>query len=175
MLVSLPPSDHINAAMQSRITLAASRPEYGTWSSSGHPTAPGVEALAASSSGQTAAVQKEQDQWPLFAACFKEVIDRAAHEGVQLSGTALQQAFAFAREFSRQIAPLSFNSPHLSFSSDGEVVLEWRKGHKQVVFYVSATSILFIRAWGADIFNEMEEGEILSMPEVHPLWRWLHS
>ncbi|MEM6838752.1 MAG: hypothetical protein AAF609_18095 [Cyanobacteria bacterium P01_C01_bin.120] len=59
--------------------------------------------------------------------------------------------------------------------NDDEVVFEWWNGSKKITIYVEYESIQYIKVWGADIDNEMEDGEINSPAKMLDLWRWLFS
>ncbi|NJO49921.1 MAG: hypothetical protein HC840_11305 [Leptolyngbyaceae cyanobacterium RM2_2_4] len=59
--------------------------------------------------------------------------------------------------------------------SDSELVFEWWNGGKKVTVYFSDLSSEFIKVWGADIDNEMEEGIAETNDQIEALWKWLAS
>ncbi|WP_216920626.1 hypothetical protein [Synechococcus sp. CCAP 1479/9] len=58
---------------------------------------------------------------------------------------------------------------------DQEVSLEWWSANKKLTIYFSDTAIEFIRVWGPDIKNEMEDGEVVNPFSFVALWQWLIS
>lgn len=73
------------------------------------------------------------------------------------------------------IAQKNWIAPHVSASSDGEVVLEWWNKDRKLTLYVSAGVIEFIKVWGANIASEMEDGMFTLTDEDYfeVLWDWL--
>ena len=58
---------------------------------------------------------------------------------------------------------------------DQEVSLEWWNANKKLTIYFSDAAIDYIRVWGANIKNEMEDGEIANPFCFVALWQWLIS
>ena len=58
---------------------------------------------------------------------------------------------------------------------DQEVTLEWWNANKKLTIYFSGAAIDYIRVWGANIKNEMEDGEIMNPFSFVALWQWLIS
>jgi hypothetical protein len=58
---------------------------------------------------------------------------------------------------------------------DSEIVFEWWHDAKKVTVYFSETSAEFIKVWGANIDNEMEEGIAETNDQIEVLWKWLAS
>jgi hypothetical protein len=56
---------------------------------------------------------------------------------------------------------------------EGEIVLEWWNKQKKLTIYVCSDTIDFIKVWGSDIDNEMEDGSISLNNNIDFLWRWL--
>lgn len=68
-----------------------------------------------------------------------------------------------------RIEKLPWREPHVSL--DGEaVILEWWCGAKKLTVYVQERSAEYVKVWGANIQDEMEEGELT---EYLSLWTWL--
>jgi hypothetical protein len=59
--------------------------------------------------------------------------------------------------------------------SGSEIVFEWWYDAKKVTVYFYETNAEFIRVWGADIDNEMEEGVAETNDQIEFLWQWLTS
>lgn len=59
--------------------------------------------------------------------------------------------------------------------SDSELVFEWWHDGKKITVYFSETDAEFIKVWGADIDNEMEEGIAETNDQIESLWKWLAS
>lgn len=58
---------------------------------------------------------------------------------------------------------------------DQEVTLEWWNANKKLTIYFSDAAIDYIRVWGANIKDEMEDGEIVNPFSFVALWQWLIS
>lgn len=65
--------------------------------------------------------------------------------------------------------------PNVTASAEGEVVLEWRHGIKNLTIYIGNQSAEYVMDWGADINTEMEDGYANSPGIRQRLWRWLMS
>jgi hypothetical protein len=59
--------------------------------------------------------------------------------------------------------------------SDSELIFEWWRGAKKITVYFSETNAEFIKVWGADIDNEMEEGIAETNDQIEDLWKWIAS
>jgi hypothetical protein len=59
--------------------------------------------------------------------------------------------------------------------SDSELVFEWWHDGKKITVYFSEEGTEFIKVWGADIDNEMEEGVAETNDQIESLWKWLAS
>lgn len=166
-----PPPDTTH--MRNRISLQVRVAEYGSWSSSGQRAQP----LSASHSRSGENVLQERHLAPLRQAVDRltEVATLAHAQNVLFSLQTLNSAFDLLANFHLQLAPLSLHAPHITWSSDAEVVLEWRHNQKRLLFYVKENSVEYLKSWGSDIYEEMEEGQVFSPPEVARLWRWLKN
>ena len=71
--------------------------------------------------------------------------------------------------------------PLLNISIENEIVLEWWHKEKKLTIYVCPNTIDFIKVWGADMDDEMEDGSIdlsdnLSDNDaILSLWQWIAS
>jgi len=68
---------------------------------------------------------------------------------------------------------LEFAVPHVTASQDDEVVLEWWRGERKLTVYVTSSAIEYVRVWGADMFDEMDDGEVTPGADPSSIWRWL--
>lgn len=69
--------------------------------------------------------------------------------------------------------PRGWREPHVTASEDGDVLFEWRRGAKGLSIYVSETEVSYIKDWGADLVDEMEDGPISTSEDRRRLWDWL--
>lgn len=65
--------------------------------------------------------------------------------------------------------------PNVIADGEGDVVFEWWHGQRKITVYVSPTSAEYIKVWGANIFDEMEDGILRNSSERRALWNWLHA
>jgi hypothetical protein len=71
---------------------------------------------------------------------------------------------------------LSWLNPHVSANEDGIVVLEWWLLGKKLTVYVSQQETAYIKVWGDDIDNDMEDGVLQSVPaDFVDLWTWINA
>ncbi|MGL4568288.1 MAG: hypothetical protein ACRCU6_07135 [Fusobacteriaceae bacterium] len=68
-----------------------------------------------------------------------------------------------------------WDEPLINVSEDLEVVLEWWHGSKKITIYIKDKSVEYVKTWGADIDNEMEDGEIETEEDIEYLWQWINS
>lgn len=64
----------------------------------------------------------------------------------------------------------------VTFDDDGTTVLEWWSEHRKITIYIEASgSIHYIKSWGLDPNDEMEDGclDILDALGINELIRWL--
>jgi hypothetical protein len=89
---------------------------------------------------------------------------------------AIYKASSLLGEMYRQInfAHLPWKSPHFSATENGDILLEWWDKNHKLSLYVGPRKSDFIKVWGPDIENEMEEGRFIAS-NVIPLWDWLRS
>jgi hypothetical protein len=72
-----------------------------------------------------------------------------------------------------QIKETEWISPFVASNEEGDVALEWAHGEKSLCLYVSANAQWYLKSWGTNILNEMEDGDIHSASDFLPVWRWL--
>lgn len=68
-----------------------------------------------------------------------------------------------------------WHSPLLNISLENELVLEWWNQEKKLTIYVAEELIDYIKVWGADMDNEMEDGSIDLEDDLTELWQWIAS
>src|SRR5258708_2281959 len=73
----------------------------------------------------------------------------------------------------RQIARImAWQSPYVSSSEEGEIVLEWWNGIRKLTIYVGPEQSTYIKSWGPHLVDEMEDG-VLPADWISRLWMWL--
>ena len=165
------PSPPENPTQRISLSYASKRSNYGVWSSSGETNSVYVPPMQSGQSHQK--IKGDRQLTQVLKTLLLELPLLASSEEVTLSETTLRMSFALLRDFYLQIGSIAPNSPHLSFSFEGEVVMDWQRGEKQVVLYVSESGITQIRAWGSNIYEQMEEKQIYSIGEVVEAWNWI--
>jgi hypothetical protein len=90
---------------------------------------------------------------------------------------AIQYARHWIELFYREILDLRLDwlKPNVTASAEGEVVFDWWKGIKSLTIYIGDQSVEYVKAWGADINTEMEDGSVDSPTIRRALWQWLMS
>jgi hypothetical protein len=68
-----------------------------------------------------------------------------------------------------------WSEPLVNLSIDSEIVFEWWHGTKKSTVYILGNTAEYIKVWGTDIDNEMEDGTSSSPAELTELWKWLVS
>jgi hypothetical protein len=67
----------------------------------------------------------------------------------------------------------SWRRPHVAADENGDVTFEWWNGDKGLTVYVSADgSVSYLRDWGLDILDEMEDGPLSTPEQRHDIWAW---
>ena len=70
---------------------------------------------------------------------------------------------------------LWWNEPLVNLSMESEIVFEWWYGDKKITMYILCDIAQYIKVWGEDIDNEMEDGLANLSEEITELWKWLVS
>lgn len=68
-----------------------------------------------------------------------------------------------------------WREPHVVADMEGDVVLEWWHQARKITLYISPTSVEFVKVWGPNIFDEMEDGTVRHSGDRRALWNWLHN
>ena len=90
------------------------------------------------------------------------------HEAIQYAGQWIESLY-------REILDISLDwlEPNVTASAEGEVAFEWWHGVKSLTIYIGNQSAAYVKAWGADINTEMEDGPANSPVIRQALWKWL--
>ncbi|MAK47791.1 hypothetical protein [Marinobacter sp.] len=90
------------------------------------------------------------------------------------SKEAISQALSALEEFHAVIRNTnqSWAAPHISATEDGEVTMEWWSDSRKLSIYIDEANVDFIKVWGSNINNEMEDGEV-RCGTFYELWTWL--
>lgn len=81
---------------------------------------------------------------------------------------ALLQADALARG-------VAWREPHIGSNERGQITLEWWQEQRTLTVFVrSENQVDYLKSWGNDIFNEMEDGELSRIFDFIVLSRWLY-
>jgi hypothetical protein len=59
--------------------------------------------------------------------------------------------------------------------NDEEIVLEWWNQERKITIYVHEDTTEYVKVWGPDIDNEMEDGNIRNSDDMFQLWSWISS
>lgn len=67
----------------------------------------------------------------------------------------------------------SWVEPLVNVSSEGDVVLEWWHEHRKLTVYISPDGAEYVRVWGPDIHEDMDDGDASPATNFPKLWAWL--
>jgi hypothetical protein len=108
-------------------------------------------------------------------------IDRLASLPRDWDGYGSAKPDAYAVERARQFLEDAFRdtsttvgwqTPFINASEDGEIVFEWWNGVRKLTVYVGVEESKFLKSWGPNIVNDMEDG-LLAQAWDPSLWAWL--
>jgi len=92
------------------------------------------------------------------------------------------ETLQYAREFLGMLTGaavaggLPFNNPLVSVDHRGYITLEWwDKSRSLTVYIADDNAIEYLKAWGADITSDMEDGSVTLLTDVISLLKWLHA
>ena len=63
--------------------------------------------------------------------------------------------------------------PHISADEEGAVVFEWWGGGRKLTLYFTGERVEFVRVWGPDMDNEMQEGTVTRPERAVAMLQWL--
>jgi hypothetical protein len=90
-------------------------------------------------------------------------------ESIACADEILQKFFYCSLEISTD-----WITPHISSSESGVATLEWWAKDKKLTIYADQAAPTYIKVWGADIDDEMEDGVLHNQSHLS-LWRWLFA
>jgi hypothetical protein len=68
---------------------------------------------------------------------------------------------------------LAWRKPHVAADENGDVTFEWWNGDKGLTIYVTADgNISYLKDWGPDMVDDMEDGPLATSQERRDLWAW---
>lgn len=68
-----------------------------------------------------------------------------------------------------------FAEPNVTTSPEGRIVFEWWNMERKLTIYVGDEGYEYIKVWGSDMDDEMEDGFARNLLEIYPLLSWLHG
>jgi hypothetical protein len=162
--LSLPPAANADDADKENTALVSSRPARMTkqlvdWASTAMPDSVGKNNKEAASVGSNAIDRLR-------------ITHGAQSQGLSLALMRAQWWLATFAELAA-VHALEFAAPHVTASQDDEVVLEWWRGERKLTVYVTSSAIEYVRVWGTDMFDEMDDGEVAPGTDPSSIWRWL--
>ncbi|MUG97108.1 hypothetical protein F7734_34170 [Scytonema sp. UIC 10036] len=92
---------------------------------------------------------------------------------------AANKTFVYAIEWLERLRAAALNEqmwwrePLINLGVDSEIVFEWWYENKKITVYILDNTAEYIKVWGHDIDNEMEDGSATSRDEILNLWKWL--
>jgi len=94
-----------------------------------------------------------------------------------VSHTTMEYALAWLFDMfaiaSRSSSP--WHQPNIFASPDAEAVFEWWHQQRSITVYTKEATASYLKAWGPDIYDEMEDGDATAHQVREMLWSWLHS
>lgn len=69
----------------------------------------------------------------------------------------------------------TWEDAHRSVSPWDDQVFEWWNGDKKLTVYFGSDETEYVRVWGEDIDNEMDDGTIDDDSDFDELWHWLRT
>jgi hypothetical protein len=88
---------------------------------------------------------------------------------------AVVYAMKWINQFFLEITDLEDDwvKPNVTASGDGEVVLGWRHDSRVLTIYIGENNAEYVRAWGIDMENDMDDGDADLTSTRRSLWKWL--
>lgn len=69
---------------------------------------------------------------------------------------------------------MSWPAPHISLDENEGITFEWWRNHKVLTLFVTpAGTIEWLKAWGPNMWTEMEDGESPTNDELLALFYWI--
>ena len=71
---------------------------------------------------------------------------------------------------------VTWEEPLINSTDEAEILLEWWKDERKLTLYVGEFGATYVKVWGPDIYQQMEQEE-MSLPHFDSmlleLWKWL--
>jgi hypothetical protein len=89
----------------------------------------------------------------------------------------IENAKAFIQNAAYELSEMhqSLIQPSILADVTEEVVFEWWSGKRKLSVYIGEKAIRYIKVWGIDINQEMEDGELSTGSKFSDLWAWLYN
>lgn len=85
----------------------------------------------------------------------------------------LKKAYESIWEMSKSEKSRGWVEPHITASEDGDVLFEWWNSDKGLSIYISEIEVSYIKDWGVNIQDEMEDGTLSTPEDIRELWAWM--
>lgn len=94
-----------------------------------------------------------------------------------INHTTLKKANQLINKIYRMAKNIGFwwDEPLVNVTEDQEIVLEWWNNTKKITIYISDETIDYIKVWGSDMDNEMEDDSIDLDDDLTPFWSWINK
>jgi hypothetical protein len=67
----------------------------------------------------------------------------------------------------------SWIEPNVTANADGDVLLSWRRGQRDLEVYIEQQSMFYIIIDGRGTDAKFTDGDITSIKDMQKLWQWL--
>ena len=107
-----------------------------------------------------------------------ELLAYNIHEKAQHYGPVSKRAAERAAEWLTTLGEKNLPGwvhPTISGSLDGEVVLEWWHGDRDLTIYFGTSTQTLLRVWGTDMDDEMSEEDPKDIDVSVAAWKWLRE
>lgn len=94
------------------------------------------------------------------------------HGSVKPDAHSVERARQLLEEAFRNSQAVGWQSPYISASENGEIVLEWWNGVRKLTIYVGPERSTYLKSWGPHVVDEMVDG-VLEENWDPLLWSWL--
>ena len=137
--------------------------------------------IAASSVQRVKAISEQSDNYAVLElSSWSYSPSHKTHRRIAELGSD-NETYKYTIEWLKQLRKLVaadqmwWGEPLVNLSFDSEIVLEWWHETKKLSVYILGNTAEYIKVWGTDIDNEMEDGTSSSPDELTDLWKWLVS
>lgn len=94
-----------------------------------------------------------------------------------ISDEALVSATKFLKQLGGILAKAGgeWREPHFSTEDHGDVEFAWWNEDKTLLISITETDVHYLRVWGPDINNEMDENVNPTSEKLIEIWHWLYG